>query len=862
MTFVIPNAGSAAFADQAELDAVDIEMMTVPYNGPTGVVGTGCAVTAQGTPDMTVAVAAGSVRIKGRKVTVAGGNVTITAANATNPRFDLITVNTSGTLAATAGTAAAEAEFPAIPANSIVLAAVKVPANDTAINSNQITPKQIRIPEPDYENIAWYGAVGDDSTDNTQALFDAHAALPQTTPFTGGAIVVPIGRFRVNGRILAEPTNVTASIGGAGGPTGTFFYAVAAFNAFGETIAVATNPTSLTLTNLTGAIAWTAVADCVGYCIYRGTSASTMFFLARVNGQASSSYNDTNADTPAGIVTPIVPSLGTTGSGGPLAAGTYYIGVTAYNSNGETPISPLASITISAGQSITVTITAPANAGGIVGYRVFVGTVNTAEGQYYAGPTTTTSFTYSGNLSDHMGQAFAFQPCGLPNKWDETGLGIAGNSARQHGVAPTVNLSRIGWHIWKKCVRIYGVAGQQATIGAGNGSLLIPNVANMTMIQIGDGTAINQQGACLENLNIDDYYSRGGTVGISVCGTNHCRFWNVSVRQCDVGWWFYRKGLGSDCAWNDLYGCHSSRCTRWEFRGGNCYGVNIHGGDFLKGGPTLQAGVFCLDRANCIYAFGTMIDGGVAIFGPPWGGGLAIDFNGIKTENCRIAVDLDSIGSDFQGRAIQIKGGIANTNVAAPTIGVVIRSPNVSNPRIQYTINENFSVGFVDKGLDSYIASSNFAPTRGVGRDVVYNIPKLDDEARVSNTTLANDKQMGFWMAANAKYRITGRIFFDTTAAADFKYAFTGPAGATLIRFDRTHAAAGATPTDLVTDVVYPASTALTGTGTDGGKVKFEAIVHNGATAGLFAFQWAQNTSNAGNTTVRAGSAIDYLTVS
>ena len=104
MAFTIPNQADAGTSSQSEVDAVDFGILVAAYNG-TGVV-TGGAVTAQGTPDMTVAVAAGTVLINGLHYTISAGNGTITTADASNPRFDLITINTSGAVVVTAGTAA------------------------------------------------------------------------------------------------------------------------------------------------------------------------------------------------------------------------------------------------------------------------------------------------------------------------------------------------------------------------------------------------------------------------------------------------------------------------------------------------------------------------------------------------------------------------------------------------------------------------------------------------------------------------------------------------------------------------------------------------------------------------------------
>lgn len=141
MAFSIPNEADASVSSQAAPDSKDIEILVAGQAG-TGVV-SGCAVTAQGSPDMTLAVAAGIVAVLGAQATVSAGNVTITTAHATNPRFDLVVVNSSGTKSVTAGTAAVAPVFPTIPASSVVLAAVYVPANDAAIGSTQIVDKRV-----------------------------------------------------------------------------------------------------------------------------------------------------------------------------------------------------------------------------------------------------------------------------------------------------------------------------------------------------------------------------------------------------------------------------------------------------------------------------------------------------------------------------------------------------------------------------------------------------------------------------------------------------------------------------------------------------------------------------------------------
>lgn len=199
MTFTVPNVLDAAFPPQSSLDSGDLTVLAA--GALTGVM-SGAAVTAQATPNMTVAVAAGVVRIGGRRVAVTAGNVTITTANATNPRHDLITVDTSGALAAVAGTPAAitttsEPVFPTIPANRAVLAAIYVPSGDTAIDASQVTDKRVTITDPGVEDVRWYGAVGDGSTDDTTAVQAAITAAQAT----GGnrTVAIPALTFSISG---------------------------------------------------------------------------------------------------------------------------------------------------------------------------------------------------------------------------------------------------------------------------------------------------------------------------------------------------------------------------------------------------------------------------------------------------------------------------------------------------------------------------------------------------------------------------------------------------------------------------------------------------------------------------------------
>ena len=145
--FSLPDKGEGQNDIQSILFQEYLDILLAGIAGVDCVL-SGGAVTAQGTPDMTVAVAkAATLTNSVMKATVAG-NGTITTADATNPRLDLVVINSSGAIAVRAGTAAAAPKPPARTANDVVLAVVYVPANDTTIVAAQITDLRVAPPKP------------------------------------------------------------------------------------------------------------------------------------------------------------------------------------------------------------------------------------------------------------------------------------------------------------------------------------------------------------------------------------------------------------------------------------------------------------------------------------------------------------------------------------------------------------------------------------------------------------------------------------------------------------------------------------------------------------------------------------------
>ena len=143
------------------------------------------------------------------------------------------------------------------------------------------------------------------------------------------------------------------------------------------------------------------------------------------------------------------------------------------------------------------------------------------------------------------------------------------------------------------------------------------------------------------------------------------------------------------------------------------------------------------------------------------------------------------------------------------------------------------------------------------GRTIVY---KTADQSKTNNTTLADDTELFFSVTANTQYQFKAEIFFDTGTTPDFKYRHAGPAAMDLVRIVRRDSIPGSGSLSYNMDTAFSVSDiALTSlSGTTGGYISLEGIIHTGVNAGTFSFKWAQNTSSATATTVRAGSYIEY----
>lgn len=143
-------------------------------------------------------------------------------------------------------------------------------------------------------------------------------------------------------------------------------------------------------------------------------------------------------------------------------------------------------------------------------------------------------------------------------------------------------------------------------------------------------------------------------------------------------------------------------------------------------------------------------------------------------------------------------------------------------------------------------------------------IKKTADESRNNNITSSADSALVFAMTSGVSYIIRGRIFATTPAAADLKYRFSGPTTTSVekyVRVTNTNGT-GANPFLAVgfTSTLDTVDVTLLDNASGLLLIELDCVVNPSAN-GNFEFWWAQNTSNAGPTTVYSGSYLEYAIV-
>lgn len=217
MAWTVKDQGEGDNDIQSILFQEYLEVLVEGVSGKNCVL-SGLAVT--GGADMTPAVDKGAVLSNGVLFAVAAADVTITAADGTNPRIDLIVVNSSGALAVRAGTPAAAPKPPARTSNDVVIAAVYVPASDTAIATTQITDmRMLRENGP----ICIFKTTTAETTNTTAAAIEVLNKANSGVTIPSGLFLAGRSlRVRLGGNMLLNNTTPTVRIVIAYGGTTMF----------------------------------------------------------------------------------------------------------------------------------------------------------------------------------------------------------------------------------------------------------------------------------------------------------------------------------------------------------------------------------------------------------------------------------------------------------------------------------------------------------------------------------------------------------------------------------------------------------------------------------------------------------------
>jgi hypothetical protein len=148
----------------------------------------------------------------------------------------------------------------------------------------------------------------------------------------------------------------------------------------------------------------------------------------------------------------------------------------------------------------------------------------------------------------------------------------------------------------------------------------------------------------------------------------------------------------------------------------------------------------------------------------------------------------------------------------------------------------------------------------GTGINVPNYYRKTVDQSKSNTTTITDDNHFLFYAEANTTYFVQTYFMYSASTTGDFKYAWSVPSGAFGIRWVLGEPADGtnyASTTMRTAVYVITTEVSLGGhtTGLFNGAMDTMTVT-TASTPGFITLRWAQNTSSADLTTVRAGSVM------
>lgn len=203
---------------------------------------------------------------------------------------------------------------------------------------------------------------------------------------------------------------------------------------------------------------------------------------------------------------------------------------------------------------------------------------------------------------------------------------------------------------------------------------------------------------------------------------------------------------------------------------------------------------------------------------------------------------------DFSWVAQDDSNAIQNTIVDAK--GDLIAASAADTPA-RLAVGTNGQVLTADSTAGTGLAWTTLTAGATVAR-----VRKSSDQTVTSSTTLVNDSQLKFAVAANETYIFQAWLYtYAADGTPDIKVTFTGPSGSTVL-WSSSQVIFNAAAATTLTSVNTGGTSADLFVDANNRAIQLYGTILNGATAGDVQLQWAQNTSSANGTSVKAGSSI------
>ena len=164
---------------------------------------------------------------------------------------------------------------------------------------------------------------------------------------------------------------------------------------------------------------------------------------------------------------------------------------------------------------------------------------------------------------------------------------------------------------------------------------------------------------------------------------------------------------------------------------------------------------------------------------------------------------------------------------------------------------------YVMYAANGSVSNERVVSTPASGGVIPFIVYKSADEIVNNSSALQDDNHLIFALAATGEWEFQVNLWYDAATAADIKVAFTIPASTTLYWSHTGADASLASHNDAFVTTASASTRDLGGNAV--GTLRHARIVgyvRTTGTSGNLTMQWAQNTANASDATIKRGSAM------